>query len=156
MTNKRRKTKGGLRNGSMPPQPSVPLAKIKVVGIGGGGGNAVARMSRNFVRGIDFIAINTDHQDLDYCDVKKKCYIGRNLTKGLGTGMNPDLGRQAAEENRSEIAETLQGADIVFIAAGFGGGTGTGGAPIIAGLPATRSRTGPGPAWRTISTTPRC
>ena len=112
--------------------PSIPLAKIKVVGIGGGGGNAVARMSQNFVRGIEFIAINTDHQDLDYCEVKKKCYIGRNLTKGLGTGMNPEIGRQAAEENRSEIAEALAGADIVFIAAGFGGGTGTGSGPVVA------------------------
>jgi len=111
---------------------SIPTAKIKVVGVGGGGGNAVSRMSQNFVRGIEFIAINTDHQDLDYCNVKKKCYIGRNLTRGLGTGMNPDLGRQAAEENRSEIAETLAGADIVFITAGFGGGTGTGGAPVVA------------------------
>jgi cell division protein FtsZ len=108
------------------------FARIKVVGIGGGGGNAVSRMSRNFVRGIDFVAINTDHQDLDYCDVKKKIYIGRNLTKGLGTGMNPDLGKQAAEENRSEIAEALHGADLVFLAAGFGGGTGTGATPVVA------------------------
>jgi cell division protein FtsZ len=110
----------------------VMLANIKVVGVGGGGGNAAARMSRDFIRGVEFIAINTDHQDLDNCGVKRKIYIGRNLTRGLGTGMNPDLGRQAAEENRSEIAEALQGADLVFIAAGLGGGTGTGGAPIVA------------------------
>lgn len=108
------------------------LANIKVVGIGGGGGNAVSRMSRNFMRGVEFVAINTDHQDLDQCGVRRKIYIGRNLTKGLGTGMNPELGRQAAEENRSEIAETLAGADLVFVAAGLGGGTGSGGAPIIA------------------------
>ncbi len=110
----------------------APLASVKVVGIGGGGGNAVSRMSRNFVRGVEFIAINTDHQDLDHCDVRHKIYIGKNLTRGLGTGMNPDLGRQAAEENRSEIAESLKGADLVFIAAGLGGGTGSGGSPIVA------------------------
>lgn len=107
-------------------------ARVKVVGVGGGGGNAVSRMSKNFIRGVEFIAVNTDVQDLDCCNVKNKLYIGRNLTKGLGTGMNPELGRQAAEENRSEIAESLQGADLVFITAGMGGGTGTGGAPIIA------------------------
>ncbi|MBS3903314.1 MAG: cell division protein FtsZ [Anaplasmataceae bacterium] len=130
MAKKRKQNKSS--NPRVPSIPSIPLARIKVVGVGGGGGNAVARMSQNFVRGIEFIAINTDHQDLDYCDVKKKCYIGRNLTKGLGTGMNPELGRQAAEENRSEIAEALTGADIVFIAAGFGGGTGTGAGPVVA------------------------
>ncbi len=107
-------------------------AVVKVVGVGGGGGNAVSRMSHDFVRGVEFLAVNTDVQDLDYCHVKKKIYIGRNLTKGLGTGMNPELGRQAAEENRSEIAEALSGSDLVFITAGMGGGTGTGGAPIIA------------------------
>lgn len=109
-----------------------PIANIKVVGVGGGGGNAISRMSHNFMRGVEFIAINTDHQDLDQVDVKKKIYIGKNLTRGLGSGMNPDIGRQAAEENRSEIAETLKGADIVFITAGFGGGTGTGASPIVA------------------------
>lgn len=109
-----------------------PLTNIKVVGVGGGGGNAVARMSRDFPRGVEFIAINTDHQDLDNCDVRRKIYIGRNLTRGLGAGMNPELGRQAAEENRSEIAEALSGADLVFVAAGLGGGTGSGAGPIVA------------------------
>lgn len=108
------------------------FANVKVVGIGGGGNNAVDRMSRSFVRGVDFIAINTDHQDLDQCRVRHKIYIGRGLTRGLGTGMNPDLGRQAAEENRSEIAEALRGADLVFVAAGLGGGTGGGASPIVA------------------------
>lgn len=110
------------------------IASIKVVGIGGGGSNAVARMSKDFMRGVEFIAINTDHQDLDHsaAGVKKKIYVGKNLTRGLGTGMNPDLGRQAAEENRSEIAEAVKGADIVFIAAGMGGGTGTGASPVVA------------------------
>ncbi len=110
-----------------------PLAtNVKVIGIGGGGGNAVARMARDFIRGVDFVAINTDHQDLDHCNVKHRLYIGKGLTKGLGTGMNPDLGRQAAEENRSEIGEIVKGADLVFLAAGFGGGTGTGATPIVA------------------------
>ena len=110
-----------------------PLAtNVKVIGIGGGGGNAIARMARDFIRGVDFVAINTDHQDLDHCNVKHKLYIGKGLTKGLGTGMNPDLGRQAAEENRSEISEMVKGADLVFIAAGLGGGTGGGAAPVVA------------------------
>ncbi len=108
------------------------LANIKVVGVGGGGGNAVSRMRRDFIRGVDFIAINTDHQDLDQCGVSHKIYIGKSLTKGLGTGMNPDLGRQAAEETRSEIAEALKGADLVFVTAGLGGGTGTGASPVVA------------------------
>src|SRR3984957_2393741 len=107
-------------------------ANVKVVGIGGGGSNAVSRMARDFFRGVDFIAINTDHQDLDQCNVRHKLYIGKSLTRGLGTGMNPDIGRQAAEENRSEIAEAVQGADLVFLAAGLGGGTGTGATPIVA------------------------
>lgn len=110
----------------------LPLTKIKVVGVGGAGGNAVTRMSRDFVRGVELIAINTDHQDLDYCEAKKKIYIGKSLTKGLGAGMNPELGRQAAEENRSELAQAMEGADIVFITSGFGGGTGSGAAPIVA------------------------
>ncbi len=116
-----------------PKEKFQPLsANVKVVGVGGGGGNAVARMARNFYKGVDFVAINTDHQDLDHCDVRHKLYIGKGLTKGLGTGMNPDLGRQAAEENRSEISEVVKGADLVFIAAGLGGGTGTGATPVIA------------------------
>src|SRR3989338_7228217 len=91
------------------------FAKVKVVGVGGGGGNAVSRMSSEFVRGVEFVAVNTDTQDLDASNVKNKLYIGKNLTRGLGTGMNPDLGKQAAEENRSEIAEMINGADLVFI-----------------------------------------
>src|SRR5438067_2151578 len=96
------------------------LASVKVIGIGGGGGNAVSRMAKDFTRGVEFLAINTDNQDLDQCLAKKKIYIGRNLTRGLGTGMNPDIGRQAAEENRSEIAEAVRGADLIFLTAGFG------------------------------------
>lgn len=119
-------------NGEKPERQYVPLANIKVVGVGGGGGNVISRMSQDSIRGIDFIAINTDHQDLDHCMARKKIYIGKNLTRGLGTGMSPELGRQAAEENRSEIAEALSGADLIFIASCFGGGTGTGAAPIVA------------------------
>lgn len=109
-----------------------PQTRVKLIGVGGGGGNAVSRMAENFVRGVEFIAINTDQQDLDQCNVRRKLYIGRNLTRGLGTGMNPDIGQQAAEENRSEIAEALRDADLVFITAGFGGGTGTGATPVVA------------------------
>lgn len=108
-------------------------AKIKVVGVGGGGGNAISRMQEDFeIKSVDFIAINTDAQDLDYSRVKHRIYIGKNLTRGLGTGMNPELGRQAAEENRSEIVESLKGADLIFITAGLGGGTGSGASPVIA------------------------
>ncbi|MDE2019012.1 MAG: cell division protein FtsZ [Patescibacteria group bacterium] len=130
MKKTKKRASGG---GSRKQEKFQPLsANVKVIGVGGGGGNAVARMAKNFVRGVDFIAINTDHQDLDHCEVKQKLYIGKNLTRGLGTGMNPDLGRQAAEENRSEISEAVQGADLVFLAGGLGGGTATGGLPIVA------------------------
>jgi len=107
-------------------------AKIKVVGIGGGGGNAISRMKDGFIRGIEFIAINTDAQDLDYCNAHKKVCIGKTVTRGLGTGMNPELGRKAAVESKTEIAEVLQGADLIFITAGLGGGTGSGASPLIA------------------------
>jgi cell division protein FtsZ len=112
----------------------MPLARIKVVGVGGGGGNAISRMRDDFPRGIELIAVNTDIQDLNQCEAKKKVYIGKNLTRGLGTGMNPDLGHQAAEENRSDIAEAIKDADMIFIAAGMGGGTGTGAAPVVADI----------------------
>jgi len=108
------------------------LAVIKVVGIGGGGTNAVNRMVEAGVKGVEFIAINTDAQALLMSDADYKVHIGVNLTKGLGAGADPDVGLQAAEENRNEIKEALQGADMVFITAGQGGGTGTGGAPVIA------------------------
>lgn len=109
--------------------------RIKVVGIGGGGGNAITRMRRNFsVRGVEFIAINTDVQDLESCDAHRKLNIGRVLTKGMGSGMDPDLGQQAAEENSSEISEILKDTDMVFLTAGFGGGTGTGALPVIADI----------------------
>lgn len=106
--------------------------KIKVVGVGGAGGNAVSRMMRQKVKGIDLIAVNTDAQDLRKARAHLKLRIGRQLTQGLGTGMNPELGRQAAEEQREEILKALEGSDLVFISLGLGGGTGSGASPIIA------------------------
>lgn len=109
-----------------------PIIRIKVVGIGGCGNNAISRMGDDFARGVETIAINTDVQDLEYCKAKQRINIGVLITKGMGAGMNPDLGRQSAEENRSEIAEALKDADMVFLTAGFGGGTGTGALPVVA------------------------
>ena len=111
---------------------NLPFVRIKVVGIGGAGGNTVSRLSEEGVRGVELVAVNTDVQDLEYCHARRKLYIGKNITKGVGTGMNPELGRQAAEESRSEISELVRETDLIFITAGFGGGTGTGAAPIIA------------------------
>ncbi|MCE5204318.1 MAG: cell division protein FtsZ [Coriobacteriales bacterium] len=108
------------------------LAVIKVLGIGGGGTNAVNRMVEAGVKGVEFIAVNTDAQALLMSDADYKVHIGVGLTKGLGAGADPDVGFQAAEENKAEIKEALQGADMVFITAGEGGGTGTGAAPVIA------------------------
>lgn len=120
---------------SRPRRSTRSFIKIRVVGVGGGGGNAISRMRNSFsVRGVEFIAVNTDIQDLEVCDAHKKLHIGKALTKGMGAGMNPDLGQQAAEENRSEIAEAIQGSDMIFLTAGFGGGTGTGAAPVIADI----------------------
>ncbi|CAL4320894.1 Cell division protein FtsZ [Buchnera aphidicola (Neophyllaphis podocarpi)] len=107
-------------------------AIIKVIGIGGGGGNAVEYMVKEQIEGVDFFAINTDSQALIKIGVKNTIQIGNNLTKGLGAGANPEIGRTAAEENKEEIKSSLEGADMIFIAAGMGGGTGTGAAPIIA------------------------
>ena len=108
------------------------IAVIKVVGIGGGGVNAVNRMIDAGLRGVEFIAINTDAQALLMSDAELKLDIGREVTRGLGAGSDPEVGRQAAEENRDMIEEVLKGADMVFITSGEGGGTGTGGAPVVA------------------------
>ncbi len=108
------------------------FAKIKVVGVGGAGGNAVSRMIDSKIKGVEFVVINTDAQALHNSKAAEKVHIGKNLTKGLGAGMNPEIGRQAAEENRDEIQEVLKGADMVFVACGLGGGTGSGAAPIVA------------------------
>ncbi len=108
------------------------LPKIKVVGVGGAGGNAVSRMADCGIKGVELMAINTDFHDLESCKADSKIRIGKKLTGGLGTGMNPELGRRAAEENREEISKALQGSDMIFLTAGMGGGTGTGALPIIA------------------------
>ncbi|WP_237090171.1 cell division protein FtsZ [Nesterenkonia sp. PF2B19] len=112
--------------------PNNYLAVIKVVGIGGGGVNAVNRMIEVGLRGVEFIAINTDAQALLMSDADVKLDVGRELTRGLGAGANPEVGRQAAEDHAQEIEEVLTGADMVFVTAGEGGGTGTGGAPVVA------------------------
>lgn len=112
--------------------PKNYLALIKVVGIGGGGVNAVNRMIDAGLKGVEFIAINTDAQALLMSDAEQKLDIGRDITRGLGAGADPELGRQAAEANHEEIEEFLKGADMVFITAGKGGGTGTGAAPVVA------------------------
>ena len=110
--------------------PQNYLAVIKVVGIGGGGVNAVNRMIDVGLKGVEFIAINTDAQALLMSDADVKLDIGRAVTRGLGAGASPDVGRQAAADHEEEIKEVLRGADMVFVTAGEGGGTGTGGAPI--------------------------
>jgi cell division protein FtsZ len=114
--------------------PQNYLAVIKVVGIGGGGVNAVNRMIEEGLKGVEFIAINTDAQALLMSDADVKLDVGRELTRGLGAGANPDVGRKAAEDHREEIEEVIKGADMVFVTAGEGGGTGTGGAPVVAGI----------------------
>ncbi len=108
------------------------FARIKVVGVGGSGSNAISRMIECNMKGIDFVAINTDAQDLHHNKAAEKIHIGKNLTRGLGAGMNPEIGRQAAEENRDEIQEVLKGTDMIFIVYGAGGGTGSGAGPVIA------------------------
>jgi cell division protein FtsZ len=108
------------------------FARIRVVGVGGSGCNAINHMINSKVKGVEFVAVNTDAQDLHRSLAKRKIHIGKNLTRGLGAGMNPDLGRRAAEETRQEIQEALQGSDMVFITCGMGGGTGTGASATVA------------------------
>lgn len=108
------------------------LAVIKVIGVGGGGNNAVNRMIEHGVQGVEFIAVNTDAQALNLSEAEVKLQIGAKLTRGLGAGANPEVGKKAAEESREQIEEALRGADMVFVTAGMGGGTGTGAAPVIA------------------------
>ncbi|OGG41622.1 cell division protein FtsZ [Candidatus Kaiserbacteria bacterium RIFCSPHIGHO2_01_FULL_46_22] len=108
------------------------FARIRVVGVGGSGGNAVNHMVTSKIKGVEFIAINSDAQDLHHSLAKKKIHVGKNLTRGLGAGGSPDMGRRAAEETREEIANSLKGSDMIFITGGMGGGTGTGAAPVVA------------------------
>ncbi|PKL72407.1 cell division protein FtsZ [Candidatus Kuenenbacteria bacterium HGW-Kuenenbacteria-1] len=114
-------------------KPSIEtFAKIKVVGVGGSGGSAINRMIQAKIKGVEFIAINTDSQALHHSQASQKLHIGKMITRGLGAGMDTEMGKKAAEENQNEIHEILKGADMVFITCGLGGGTGTGAAPIIA------------------------
>jgi cell division protein FtsZ len=114
-------------------EPAIEtFARIKVIGIGGSGKNALNHMINSKVKNVDFIAMNTDTQDLHNSLAEKKIHLGKNLTKGLGAGMNPEIGSAAAEETKSEIQDAIKGADMIFIACGMGGGTGTGAAPVVA------------------------
>lgn len=108
------------------------VAHIKVVGVGGSGRNAIEHMYNSKIRGVEFVVVNTDAQDLHNSQARKKIHIGKNLTKGLGTGMNPDLGRRAVEETKEEVQETIKNSDMIFITGGLGGGTCSGASPVIA------------------------
>lgn len=128
-----------MKKSIMEVKPKIEtFARIKVLGIGGSGTNAVNRMTELGIRGVEFISINTDAQALHNNNSDKKVHIGKTITKGLGSGMNPDLGRAAAEESQEEIEEVISNADMVFITCGLGGGTGTGAAPIVAELAKNR------------------
>jgi cell division protein FtsZ len=108
------------------------FARIKVIGVGGSGKNAVNHMINSKVKGVDFISINTDAQDLHHSLAKKRIHIGKSLTRGLGTGMNPEMGKRAVEETKEDVQDALKGADMVFVACGLGGGTGSGASPVVA------------------------
>ena len=108
------------------------IAKIKVIGVGGSGGSAVDRMVKSGIRGVDFMVMNTDVQALHHNSASFKLHIGKTVTRGLGAGMDPDMGKKSAEEAQNEIREALKGTDMVFLACGLGGGTGSGASPVIA------------------------
>ena len=108
------------------------FAKIKVIGVGGGGNNAVNRMIASGLKGVEFISVNTDAQALLHAMAPKRIQIGEKLTRGLGAGAKPDIGEKAAQESREEVMDALRGADMIFVTAGMGGGTGTGAAPVVA------------------------
>ena len=114
--------------------PFETFARIKVVGVGGGGNKSIQRMMVSKIHGVEFVAVNLDAQDLNIANAPTKILIGKNLTRGLGAGMNPEIGRQAAEDSKDEINDTVKGSDMVFITCGMGGGTGTGAAPVIADI----------------------
>ena len=115
-------------------ESAAPNAVIKVIGVGGGGGNAVSHMLGANIEGVEFVCANTDSQAMKACPARTVLQLGQNVTKGLGAGANPEVGRQAALEDRERICQILHGADMVFITAGMGGGTGTGAAPVVAQL----------------------
>ncbi|NBV29608.1 cell division protein FtsZ, partial [bacterium] len=108
------------------------FAKIKVVGVGGAGGNALKRMIDSNIKGVEFVAVNTDAQDLHHSKAEHKVHLGKNLTRGLGAGMNPEVGRKSAEESKEEVYQAVNGSHMIFITAGMGGGTGSGASPVIA------------------------
>lgn len=108
------------------------FAKIKVVGVGGAGGNALKRMIDSDIKGVEFVAVNTDAQDLHHSQAEHKVHLGKNLTRGLGAGMNPEVGRKSAEESKEEVYQAVNGSHMIFITAGMGGGTGSGASPVIA------------------------
>ncbi|MBI4298273.1 MAG: cell division protein FtsZ [Chloroflexi bacterium] len=118
----------------MPAENEIGVTRIKVIGMGGGGSNAVARMYRERIQGVEYAVVNTDSQALLRCDVPLRIRIGDKLTRGMGVGGDPEVGKQAAEESKDELRQVVQDADMVFIAAGMGGGTGTGTAPTVADL----------------------
>jgi hypothetical protein len=118
------------RDASPSARPNKPV--IKIIGVGGAGGNAINKMIELGLNGVEFVAVNTDAQDLGKCEAQRKLRIGENITRGLGTGFDPELGRQAAEADQDDLRKTVEGADMVFITAGLGGGTGTGASPVIA------------------------
>jgi len=127
------KGSGAHKSGVQMVTPEIsPVAALKVIGVGGGGCNAVNRMIKTGVKGIEFISVNTDAQALYHCESPNKINVGKATTRGLGAGANPDIGRQSAEESSEEIKSMIAGADMLFITCGMGGGTGTGGAPVIA------------------------
>ena len=113
-------------------EPIETYARLRVIGVGGSGGNAINHMIKSRLEGVEFITANTDAQDLKKSKAEKKIHLGRKITRGLGAGMDVDLGREAAEESRNEIAESIKGTDLLFIACGMGGGTGTGASPVVA------------------------
>src|SRR3989344_5071951 len=114
-----------IKNMSQLKPPFETFARIKVVGVGGGGNKSIQRMMTSRIHGVEFVAVNLDAQDLNVANTPTKILIGKNLTRGLGAGMNPEVGRQAASESKDEIQDTLKGSDMVFICAGLGGGTGS-------------------------------
>ncbi len=134
-SNHREISRQTAKSKTMEVKPEItPVASIKVIGVGGGGCNAVNRMIKSGLKGIEFISINTDAQALYHSEAQNKINIGKATTRGLGAGSNQDIGRQAAEESSDEIRDAIEGSDMIFITCGLGGGTGTGGAPIIASL----------------------
>ena len=125
--------KPSAKNVEIVPEMS-PVANIKVFGVGGGGSNAVNRMIKSNLQGVDFVAVNTDAQALHYSDADNKINIGKSTTRGLGAGSDPSRGKQSAEESSEDIKSQLEGVDMVFITCGLGGGTGTGAAPVVADI----------------------